>query len=206
MAMVSTAYLLFGEGDFFSKKPVPYTPDRYTDYKNPCQKLPAPPNGKDYGSLLVQNKAKVLTAIRANGLPREFQFLVMAMAMQETNTLSEFERDCTKDKGNADAANYSIFNLNMFFIKKAGGAVNYDQLNSHDALADVVRIIYSGIKILGLIRALKTIRGGESAFVDGKSYGAADYPHALKSSISVMDDSVALLQNNKRVACDLSHV
>jgi hypothetical protein len=145
--------------------------------------------------------------MRARGLRQEDQFLLMAMAMQESETLSEGERDSTKDKGDALAVNFSIFNLGGFFLRMAGATGDYKRLNPHKGLQEVVMIILAGIKAMGLMRALQTIRGGGTAYlIDPTAYGAWAYPPALKRSISIMDGMPALLFNDKRVACNLPHV
>jgi hypothetical protein len=198
------AEILFPDGALYNQTPIPYSPTKYTDYKSPLYKPPPPPF--DYGLLLAENKAKLLAVMRAKALPQEFQFLLMAMAMQETETLSEGERDSTKDQGDAGAVNYSIFNLNAFFIRQAGATGDLKRLNPHAALPEVVMIILAAIRVMGLKRALQTIRGGQTAFVDHKSFGAWAYPPALKSSILVMDGMPSLLYDRKRVACNLPHV
>jgi hypothetical protein len=204
--MASMADTLFPNILPYPETPIPYSPSGYADYKDPLYKLPPPPSLGNYALLLAENKAKLLTAMRAKGLPQKDQFLLMAMAMQETETLSEGERDSTKDKGDALAVNFSIFNLGGFFLKMAGAAGDYTRLNPHAALPEVVMIISAGIKVMGLMRALETIRGGATAYLDHKSYGAWAYPPALKRSISIMDAMPALLFNDKRVACNLPHV
>jgi hypothetical protein len=205
--MASMAETLFPDVLPYPETPIPYSPSGYADYKDPLYKLPAPPSFGNYGLLLAENKAKLLKAMRACGLSQENQFLLMAMAMQESETLSEGERDSTKDKGDALAVNFSIFNLSGFFLKMAGTTGDYKRLNSHAALNEVVGIIMANIKAMGRMRALRTIRGGATAYlIDPTAYGAWAYPPALKRSISVMDGTPALMYNHQRVACNLPHV
>jgi len=206
-SMGAMADKLFPDVLPYPETPIPYSPSGYTDYKDPLYKLPPPPSFGNYALLLAENKAKLLTAMRAKGLPQKDQFLLMAMAMQETETMSEGERDSTKDKGEALSVNFSIFNLSAFFIKMAGTSGDYKRLNSHAALMDVVGIIMANIKAMGQMRALRTIRGGATAYlIDPTAYGAWAYPPALKRSISIMDGTPALLYNHQRVACNLPHV
>jgi hypothetical protein len=202
--MASMAQTLFPNIQPYFQTPIPYSPTKYTEYKSPLYKPPPPPF--DYGRQLAENKGKLLAAVRGKGLPEEYQFLFMAMAMQETETLSEGERDSTKDQGDADAVNFSIFNLNAFFIRQAGATGDYKRLNPHAALPEVVMIILAGIAVLGLERALQTIRGGQTAFINHRAFGAWAYPPALKSSILVMDGMPSLLYDRHRVACNLPHV
>jgi hypothetical protein len=205
--MASIAETLFPDVLPYPETPIPYSPSGYTDYKNPLYKLPPPPSFGNYALLLAENKAKLLKAMRARGLRQEDQFLLMAMAMQESETLSEGERDSTKDKDDALSVNFSIFNLVGFFLRMAGATGDYKRLNSHAALPEVVGIIMANIKAMGLMRALQTIRGGGTAYlIDPTAYGAWAYPPALKRTISIMDGTPALLHNHQRVACNLPHV
>ena len=137
--MASIAETLFPDVLPYPETPIPYSPSGYADYKNPLYKLPPPPSLGNYALLLAENKAKLLRAMRACGLSQENQFLLMAMAMQETETLSEGERDSTKDKGDALAVNFSIFNLGGFFLRMAGATGDYKRLNPHKGLQEVVQ-------------------------------------------------------------------
>jgi len=190
----------------YPETPIPYSPTKYTYYKDPLYKLPPPPSKGDFGFLLAENKAKLLNAMRACGLSKENQYLLMAMAMQETETLSEGERDSTKDKGEYFAVNFSIFNLSAFFIQMAGTTGDYKRLNSHAALPEVVGIIMANIKAMGQMRALRTVKGGATAYlIDPSAYGAWAYPPALKRTISIMERTPSLLYERYRVACNLPH-
>jgi hypothetical protein len=76
---------------------------------------------------LQQNKAVLYAALRGSGLPEKFQYLIMAMAMIETNSMSLSERDASKSGG---AENFGILNCNVDLKNRALG---YDVPISQDA-------------------------------------------------------------------------
>lgn len=175
--------------------------------------LPNSPAGKvynltTYGHQLQTNKALLNTAFGdLHVCPSRSHFaLLMAMAMQETNHLSCRERDTSKDNAIDGSANFSMFNLSADLLRFIGFDGTLSDLNDPASLPCVVREMVSGIHLLGVERFLNYVRGGRMGFLDGVSFGVAEYRATIATILSVFDMHPALLLDDRRVEINLVHV
>jgi hypothetical protein len=173
---------------------------------------------KGFGDLMRKNKGLLNASMARLGIKPERRALIVAVAMQETNAMSEFERDWTKfDK--PEEANFTILNLNADMIKRVTGRYPEAELNSMRRIGEAVAIIDRAIdmkaeewkcehppKHLGVRGVLNYIRGGYEAFEDGKQYDAPKYRSAIKTIVTRFDGDPNLMTDYRRVAIQIEHV
>jgi hypothetical protein len=160
----------------------------------------------DYGFILRFNKQRLCMVTDAAGIPPHLKALMVAMAMQESTTMSSVDRDATKD-GDGDAANVSLFNLSIDLVRHIDLAVDPWSLNQACNLpVVVVRLIQSGIRKWGIERFLNFVRGGCTAFNDGHNYGAAEYREGIATILRQIDRDPSLLTDDRRVDVCVPHV
>lgn len=165
---------------------------------------------RSYGPVLQANKALLCAAFckqQSAHAPNPHKLaLMMAMAMLETTTMTVSCRDCSKD-GLADrSANCSMFNLSEDLLTYIGFRGRFEDLNVASNLVIVVAQIDAGLQRLGVEGFLNFVRGGRTGYLDGTSYGAADYRSTIATILSVMDAHPALLTDDRRVDISLPHV
>jgi hypothetical protein len=165
----------------------------------------APYSLNSYGETLRSNKDKLARACDAANISWEHRIIMYAMAMQETVTFSSADRDASKD-GMGDAANVSMFNLSLDFVKSAGYGGDPWSLNRDEHMADAVTTIRMAFESWGIDRALNFVRGGRTGFVDGTSYGVHDFRNSIKSIARVIESDASLLADDRRVDVYLVHV
>jgi hypothetical protein len=158
-----------------------------------------------YGETLRANKAKLHTAFEGARLPFDLRVLMLAMGMLESTSLCASHRDSGKDSSKL-SKNVSLFNLSVDLVQHLGYKGNADLLNRDDMLRDVVILMRSGMDRWGVDRFLNFVRGGRTAFKDGKSYGAADYRNTIKSMVVEIHKDKVLLHDDRRVDSFLKHV
>jgi hypothetical protein len=172
----------------------------------------------EVGGSIATNKARILAACNSLGLSDTVKRMMIAYAMIETNDLSAYGRDSSKD-GNLDAANYGCFNLNGKMIRMIGlpGISESDlvpvassKLNqdSQEGVMLMVKLIITGINKWGLDRYVSFVRGGETLFYDNTDYRNDSYGgfkvKVFKCGFSYIHDKIrdnpALLTDTRRVA------
>ena len=128
------------------------------------------------------------------------------MGFLETNNLTSYERDSSKDN-NGNSANVSAWNLSIDLVEQVGYNRNpWDLNDQNNKITDVVDIIKNGIDKWGVNKFLNFIRGGRTAFNDGYSYGVYDYRNTIKTISNVIRSNHDLLWNGDRVQVYLQHV
>lgn len=165
-----------------------------------------------YGPVLAYNKARLVSAFDTCITPPAQRRLFMAMAMLETNTLTDAERDASKDDTTDGSANVSLFNLNVDMIRRLND--DPDRLDDGNArsLALTVCLLQKGIKDWGVIGLLNFVRGGFTGFASGNStaasnvYGIKDYRKTVASIMSAIDKRPVLMRDDRRVEIFLEHV
>jgi hypothetical protein len=159
----------------------------------------------EYGFILRFNKQRLSMVCDAAGIPPHLKALMVAMAMQESTTMSSADRDASKD-GDGDAANVSLFNLSIDLVRHVDPNVDPWSLNQACNLPVLVRLIQSGIGKWGIERFLNFVRGGRTAFADGVSYGAEHYREAIATILRQIDRDPKLLTDDRRVDVCVPHV
>lgn len=159
-----------------------------------------------YGIPLRTGKAKLNAAFGKCKPTQPQRYLFLAMGMLETNTLSAQYRDASKDNTKDGSANVSLFNLSVDMVQRLNYTKNPQLLNDANNLPDVVCLLQRGVLRWGVSRMLNFVRGGYTAFIDGKSYGAQDYRDTIKTIVSVLDKDAKLLYDDRRVEIYLQHV
>jgi hypothetical protein len=172
----------------------------------------------DVGGSIESNKARILEACNSLGLSDTVKRMMIAYAMIETNDLSVYGRDSSKD-GNLDAANYGCFNLNGKMIRMIGlpeisdsdlVPVASSKLNqdSQEAVTLMVKLIVTGMNMWGLDKYVSFVRGGETLFYDNADYRNDNYGgfkvKVFKCGFSYIHDKIkddpSLLTDRRRVA------
>ncbi len=170
------------------------------------------------GGSIQSNKARILAACDSLGLSDTVKRMMIAYAMIETNDLSAYGRDSSKD-GNLDAANYGCFNLNGKMIRMIGlSEVSESDLvpvassplnqDSPEGVKLMLKLIITGINKWGLDRYVSFVRGGETLFYDNTDYKNDNYGgfkvKVFKCGFSYIHDKIrddpALLKDARRVA------
>lgn len=200
--MTDYASLLLPDETPLTNPPPPAPPQGWTWYS----KLPPLPQPLLYGFTLERNKARLSIAFDRVQLKIERRVLLMAMAMQETNTLSEGERDMGKDDHSDGSRNYSIFNLSEDMIRQVDPSRALAPLNLNANLTDVVRVIGGALDKWGVSTTLDFVRGGRDAFNDHISWGAPKYRRVIATILKQITVSPQLLSDNRRPMIDLEHV
>jgi hypothetical protein len=159
----------------------------------------------DYGDELRRNKETINQAFEAKSISGQRRFIMMAMAMLETNTMTARDRDASKD-GSGGAKNVSLWNLNVDMLGRLGYTGNFDALNDDANIPEVVGLMNKAFDKWGIERTLNFVRGGYSAFVDGKSYGAVEYRDVIKSITTAIVNAPSLMTDSRRVEIYLVHV
>jgi hypothetical protein len=180
-----------------------------TNYANAV--LPADPANKaykltSYGAPLRTGKAKLNLAFAKCNATQPQRYLFTAMGMLETNTLSTASRDASKDNTTDGSANVSLFNLSVDMVQRLNYTKNPRLLNDPKNLPDAVCLLQRGALKWGVPRMLNFVRGGYTAFVDGRSYGAQEYRSTIKTIVSVFDKDARLMYDDRRVEVFLNHV
>lgn len=160
-----------------------------------------------YGAALATNKSSLASILDAAGASAQEKALVIAMAMQETTTMSPDQRDGHKD--NTPSANCSILNVNYDMLSQLGyGANDYCNSinNSANGLQTVVGLLLQGLRKWGIASTLNYQRGGATAFKDGTSYGAADYRNSITTIYNQIAADPTLETDGRRVEVNLQGV
>lgn len=182
-----------------------FTMTRYWSECLPNSPASLPYAINEYGFLLRYNKQRLVMVCRNAGVPPHLTALMVAMAMQETTTMSSDDRDATKD-GDGAAANVSLFNLSIDLVRQVDPSVDPWSLNHVSNLPVAVGIIKAGIDRWGIERFLNFVRGGRTAFEDGVSYGAANYRDGVATILRQIDLDPKLLDDDRRVDVCVPHV
>lgn len=165
-----------------------------------------------YGETLRINKGIFNDACSAKGVSPAHRALFLCMAMLETTHLTADQRDMSKDACSHGSANVSLFNLNVDMIKRLGYYTNNQgqnticELNHVHNIPKVIDIIQRGLKEWGVERLLNFVRGGYTAFIDGKSYDVYNYRNTIATMLKVIDMYPTLLYDDKRIDIYLKHV
>ena len=160
-----------------------------------------------YGSTLANNKLNLFTILNRLGASGQEKRLLIAVAMGETNTMSDSDVDHTKD--GTSAANVSIFNENIDMLQQLGysGNDNGMALNRPENLSVVAAYNLKAIRTWGAARYLNFHRGGRTAFNDGVSYGSESFRNAVATVMAqLMTDMHLARDDDRRVQADVPHV
>lgn len=179
-----------------------------TNYANallPNDRANMPFRLTNYGQPLVRGKAALHNGFRVCNTSLPHRALILSMGMIETNTLNTADRDRSKDNRTDGSANVSLFNLNVDMVVRLGYRRPWD-LNDPRRIPDAVCLIQRAIRRWGLIRTLNYVRGGYTAFMDGRSYGAGDYRRTVKTTLAAIDRDSRLMRDGRRVEIMLPHV
>jgi hypothetical protein len=212
------------------------TPTEFTEYsfvdksrnnhvsrnkKTSTVRILADPPGGDFGGRLRANKAILNHVFDDLQIAEERRVVMIAIAMQETNTMSPGERDWTNDHNTDKSANYSIFNLNEDFITQVTGKPPDPRvlpMVDHRALLDLqatkfaVHVINKAMDIWKpLVKVLVFHSGGGTAF-NAYSPGAVDplglckgYHHAIATIATTIEANSGLRSDHQRVAVEVPH-
>lgn len=166
-----------------------------------------------YGEKLRINKEILYNACIDKGIAPAHYALLLSMAMLETTHLTADQRDTSKDKCTDGSANVSLFNLSVDLVKKLGytkpismNKNNICELNYVHTIPCVVDLLQRGIKEWGVERLLNYVRGGYTAFMDGKSYDVYTYKNSIATMLKVIDMHPELLRDDRRIDIYLKHV
>lgn len=161
----------------------------------------------NYGQRLREGKAMLRAAFDAVGVDEEMRKVLLAIAFQETDYLTNEQRDYSKDQREDGSANVSLFNLSVDLVRRVGAYAGSPwDLNSDSHLADAVRVIVAGVTQWGINALLNYVRGGYTAFQDGTSYGAGEYRNAIRTIYNVISNDTSLMWDDRRVQTDLGRV
>lgn len=161
---------------------------------------------RSYGYAFQKNKQAIVSIADYAGATSNERAVIIAMAMIETTTLSADDRDRSKDTRTDGSANVSLFNLNVDLVLRLGYAGDTRWLNSQAALPTAVGLILKGLRRMGVVPFLNYVRGGYTAWKDGKSYDAYGYRNAIATMLRLIDEQPCLLYDDRRIDIDLKHV
>jgi hypothetical protein len=201
-----------------------YVPTSFTEYSfyrggQPRNILAAPTAG-NHGDRLRTNKQLLRTVFDNLRIAPDRRIFMLAIAMQESQTMSPGERDWTKDCTTNDSANYSIFNINLDFIRFVTGSdppsslplVDNSGLINTTSVGAAADIINKAIDKLGSpTRVLVFHSGGRTAYkamtptdIDPKRLlkGHAD---AIKTIMKRLEDDAGLQNDPRRVGIAVQH-
>jgi hypothetical protein len=159
-----------------------------------------------YGDKLRSNKKLVKDACINKGVSMSHQALFICMAMLETTHMTADQRDISKDNCIDCSGNVSLFNLNIDMVKRLGYKDNLSDLNYVHNIPKVVDILNRGITKWGIEGLLNYVRGGYTAFKDGKSYDVYNYKNTIATMLKIIDMKPYLLDNDERIEIYLKHV
>jgi hypothetical protein len=204
-----------------------YAPKSFAKYPKGAEvKLVPEPPPEGYEARLCANKARLRSAMDSLHISHERQLLIAAMAMQESNTMSPFERDWTKDANTDGSDNHSIFNLNSDFIfqvthiKRKAPSIDRSPYTDQGELMVFVNVINKACDMWPIYQMLAFHRGGgttNDSFKPGsksanpamwaKGRGAIDnYIQAIKTIIMKFEANAHLRANELRVNIDVVHL
>jgi hypothetical protein len=155
-----------------------------------------------YSNEYKSKKNRILDALKAADLSLPLQKLFLSIAMVETNSFDPQDRDGGKS---GDSTNYSQFNINQAFLRYVGFNGNPNSLNQWSSLNQIVHILKSAVKQLGVNGFLNFHRGGETGFTDGRSYGCHYYRNSIASMMRAMDNNPSLMTDDRRIDIYVKH-
>jgi hypothetical protein len=201
-----------------------YVPENFTAYPfyrgGVPRKILAEPSQGNHGDRLRANKKFLNTVFDNLRISPDRRVFMIAMAMQETQTMSPGERDWTKDCTIDGSANYSMFNINSDFVKFVTGSdpppslplVDNSAYINPGSIEFVVDTINRAIdKLKSATHVLVFHSGGRTAYnaitptdIDPKHLlkGHAD---AIKTIMKKIEDDAALKTDNRRVGIVVAH-
>ena len=157
-----------------------------------------------YGPTLAHNKAALMAACHAVGADANMCALALALAMVETTTLSPWDRDTSKD--GTPSENVSLLNWSTSLVRALGYQHDPRTLNDPAQMGTLIQLMMTGVHMWGVVPLLNFIRGGETGFHDGVSYGCLDYQNTVATILRVMDMHSDIFVSDQRINVQLYHV
>jgi hypothetical protein len=201
-----------------------YIPRSFTEYSfyrgGAPRKILAAPTAGNHGDRLRTNKQLLKAVFENLRISPDRRIFLLAIAIQESQTLSPGERDWTKDCTTNDSANYSLFNINLDFIRFVTGGdppsslplVDNSSFINMTSVGAAVDIINKAIDKLGsATRVLVFHSGGRTAYeamtptdIDPKQL-LQGHPDAIKTIMKRLEEDAGLQSDNRRVGIAVEH-
>ncbi len=160
---------------------------------------------KWYGWKIAKNKKVINAAFDACKIVPARRALLMSMAFLETTLLTADQRDGSKDgRGDPHDDNVSLWNLSLDLVMYVGYRDNPWLLNSDPAKAACV--LNTAFDKFGIQRTLHFVRGGRTAFNDGRSFGAQRFVQVIASIMKAVDANPSLMTDKRRAEAYLEPV
>lgn len=134
---------------------------------------------------LAQNKASVLSAIKASGATPQESALVMACAMKETANMSA-----------STAQSPNLFNMNIGMLHDLGYQGDGSDLGDP---SKAVPWMVKAIRTFGPEGFLAYHRAGPTGYIDGKSFDVAGYTDDASRIYNILMANPQLMTNDQRV-------
>ncbi len=179
-------------------------PTKYREQLLPGIAADARVDLKWYGQEIANNKRVINRAFDACKISPARRALLMSMAFLETTHLKSEQRDASKDGRGDGSANLSLWNLSVDLVMYVGYRDNPWLLNKDPARAACV--LNTAFDKFGIHRTLYFVRGGRTAFDDGKSFGAQRFVQVIASILKAVDANPSLMTDARRAETHLDPV